>query len=235
MAKRPIFIPELEEKNNYVKTFLIDFDWVKGMAFSQRQKCVDSLHKAAKNNHGFNNLLEISSKSRIKLGVQLSAFNLMIVTPKKNTTFSVECAYQSGKVFENGGPFLEILKLSSKEAKKFFKQKQNLGNITAFQSNNFIWPIYPTTMFYDWIYINALSRQQTLTEEVIKYNAFSDIEFNPLKSKNCQAYAVALYLSLLKRNLLKKALSSPNEFIKLINNSVINTAHENQCIQPNIL
>ena len=37
-------------------------------------------------------------------------------------------------------------------------------------------------MFYDWIYINALYKNKEIFNELIKYNAFTDIEFNPNKA-----------------------------------------------------
>ncbi|TON36462.1 hypothetical protein CGH58_23515, partial [Vibrio parahaemolyticus] len=44
---------------------------------------------------------------------------------------------------------------------------------------------------------------------------FTDIEFNPEKSINCQAHAVALYRSLVHNGVLQQALSSPSEFLAL--------------------
>lgn len=63
-------------------------------------------------------ILEISSKSLTSLGVELSAFNLKIITKKLQKSFSVECAFQASKVFENGGPFIDLLDKTSIEAKK---------------------------------------------------------------------------------------------------------------------
>lgn len=234
MAERPIYIPS-NDPNQLVRTKYVQFEWVKGMAFSQKQKCVDALHHATVEALGFTRILEVSSKSREELGVKLSAFNLMIDNPQKNLTFSVECAFQSGKIFENGGPFPEILKLSSREAKKFFYDKEYLGGIIGFQSNGYRWPNYPTTLFYDWLYVNALSRKSELIEELIGYDAFSDIEFNPQKSKNCQAYSVALFCSLKKQGLLDKAISSKESFKMLISSKDINNAHEDQSRQPSFL
>jgi hypothetical protein len=49
----------------------------------------------------------------------------------------------------------------------------------------------------------------------LEYDGFSDIEFNPEKSINCQAASAALYKSLTERGLIDVALSSPDEFIKI--------------------
>ena len=79
MATRPIFIP----KDNSVGVVekLVEFKWHPGMAASQKKKSIIELHKAA-NSMGMKNILEISSKSEVDLGIRLSAFNLLITTKK---------------------------------------------------------------------------------------------------------------------------------------------------------
>ncbi|MFP3398368.1 hypothetical protein SB749_18775, partial [Brevibacterium sp. SIMBA_078] len=73
----------------------------------------------------------------------------------------------------------------------------------------------PKTLFYDWLYLNALSLNEELIKEVIKYDAFTDIEFNPGKSINCQARSVALFVALYKTGELEEALSSEDNFKKI--------------------
>ena len=53
------------------------------------------------------------------------------------------------------------------------------------------------------------------------YEAFTDIEFNPKKSFNCQAYSVALYKSLLKRNQDFEEIKDPNKFKKIFPTNLI--------------
>lgn len=54
-------------------------------------------------------------------------------------------------------------------------------------------------------------------QQALAYDAFTDIEFNPQKSINCQAYSIALFVALTKRNLLEGGLIPPkDEFITLI-------------------
>ncbi|MGB5235642.1 MAG: hypothetical protein WBN85_10785, partial [Candidatus Macondimonas sp.] len=55
----------------------------------------------------------------------------------------------------------------------------------------------------------------SLSEQLLQYDGFSDIEFNPDNSINCQAASAALYKSLTERALIDVALSSPDEFIKI--------------------
>lgn len=212
MANRPIFAPKSHEIG--VKQMDVDFIWSPGMAISQKQKSITSLHESGKR-LGLNRLLEISSKSKIDLGKKLSAFNLFITTRKYKFRFSVECAYQSSKVFENGGPYTDLLEKTSREAKKD-PRIQNSGRLINFKFFNDTFPLIPRTYFYDWIYINALHQNTELANEVLDYDGFTDIEFNPQKMLNCQAYAAAIYVSLYKQNCLEEALTSHDNFYQLL-------------------
>ena len=117
MAERPLFIPIRSKGSVGVELSYIEFKWFPGLSVSQKQKSITSLHESAKDK-GCSNVLEISSKSLDPLGIKLSAFNLMIQTQKKNKEFSMETAFQSSKVFEHGGPFIDLLTGTSKQAKQ---------------------------------------------------------------------------------------------------------------------
>jgi len=229
MAERPLFIPATEGPA-LVKTKYVEFQWFPGMAVSQKQKSVDSLHAAACNLPGISKVLEVSSKSRETLGVALSAFNLSFTTVKLNRTFSVECAYQGSKVFERGGPFVDIFGKTSREAKKD-ERLLTSGRLTGFRFFGTDWELEPLTAFYDWLYINALKKQPSVTEQLLEYSAFTDIEFNPERSINCQAYSVALYISLHKRSLLEEATSSKEAFLRTVGKAAISNARQDETVQ----
>lgn len=229
MAKRPIFIPATKGPA-LVKTNFVEFQWFPGMAASQKQKSVDSLHAAALKLPDISKVLEVSSKSRKELGVALSAFNLTFTTVKHNRTFSVECAFQGSKIFEHGGPFIDIFGMTSREAKKDERLRSS-GRLTGFRFFGTDWELEPQTAFYDWLYINALKKQPSLTEQLLDYSAFTDIEFNPERSINCQAYAVALYISLHKRCLLEEATSSKEAFLRTVGKAAISNARHDETIQ----
>lgn len=230
MAIRPIYIPAKSGKF-LVKAVPVDFKWHAGMAISQKQKSVDELHSSAKNKvSGIKKILEVSSKSKEDIGVKLSAFNLMIKTKRYGRTFSVECAYQSSKVFESGQQYIDLLNATSIEAKKDPRLKDS-GRVTSFRFYGQVWPISPMTAFYDWLYVNALKNNPELHAELDQYDAFTDIEFNPEKSINCQAYAVSLFKALQSRNLLDEATSSQENFIKLYSDYSISNTNENESNQ----
>jgi hypothetical protein len=233
MAKRPVFIPTIDGPV-LVSTVLVDFEWFPGMALSQAQKSVESLHDATREAAGVQRILEISTKSKQDLGVQLSAFNLKIRTLKYQREFSVECAYQASKVFERGGPFTDLLGGTSLEAKRDPRLTQN-GRMTKFVFFKQEWPLEPRTAFYDWLYINALHKHADYVDEVLQYQAFTDIAFNPERSINCQAYAAALYSSLVRRNMLNQALLQDQElYLSMIKGMKLSNAHENTVMQDRI-
>jgi hypothetical protein len=233
MASRPIFLPSFSGAS-LVLTHHIEFKWFAGMAVSQSQKSIDSLHEEAKKQLHFEKILEISSKSKEELGVKLSAFNLMIKTIRYEREFSLECAYQASKVFERGGPFLDLLDRRSIDAKRDPRLNDH-GRLIGFKFFGTEWELMPRTAFYDWLYINALHKHPELASQVLSYQAFTDIAFNPVRSINCQAYAAALYVSLQKRGLLsEKLLKDQSAYLEVVRSNKVNNAHENTVSQERL-
>lgn len=212
MATRPVFIPG-NEGNLMVAAIPIDFVWHPGMSKTQKQKSISSLHEAARQTRGLEKILEISSKSKKAIGVSLSAFNLMHKTPE-GVPASVESLFQGGKMFSRRGPYTDIYYKTSTEAKKDVRLTES-GQLIAFRYGNYDWPLNPQTVFYDWLYVSALRQNHILAQQLLEYEGFSDIEFNPEKSINCQAASAALYKALVARGLLDLALSSPDDFIRV--------------------
>lgn len=223
MAKRSVYRVS-NELDNYVEEINVEFTWYAGFAVSQKQKTIRDLHYKYSSLFPNDKVLEISSKSENELGVKLSAFNLMITT-KDSRVFSVESAFQSSKKFELGGPYLDILNKTSREAKRDERLK-NSGKLIAFQFYDREWPLEPKTLFYDWLYVRAVYKNKDLSEEILKYDAFTDIEFNPEKSINCQARAAALFVSLSRRGLLELAMTSIDNYIKIITNRTNNSIYK---------
>lgn len=230
MALRPVFIPCFEGPV-LVKTKYVEFKWFPGMSASQKQKSIDSLHSSADLQiPDLGDVLEVSSKSKRDLGVALSAFNLTITTVKNNLTFSVECAFQGSKVFENGGPYKDIFTLTSREAKRDDRLKSS-GRLIAFHFFGTEWPLEPRTAFYDWLYINALKKHPEIIKQLASFSAYTDIEFNPERSINCQAYSVALFMSLKQRGILDEAAATKEAFLRVIRASKISNSRQDDTIQ----
>ncbi|MFL6876884.1 DUF6977 family protein [Pseudomonas marginalis] len=235
MASRPVFIPT-PGAETLARTTSIDFKWFPGMSVAQKQRSIDSLHASARETIPVvREILEVSSKSKDKLGVALSAFNLTFTTRKQNFTMSVECAFQGSKVFERGGPFKDLFTRTSREA-KLDERIKNSGRLVRFSFYGTDWQLEPRTAFYDWLYINALKKQpMNVIDEILSYSAFTDIEFNPEKSINCQAYSIALFVSLHKQNLLDQATASKESFLETVSRVLVSSAGESDDVQGDML
>ena len=183
MAERPVFFHDCGR----VVSKMYSFEWFPGFAVSQKQKSVESLHRAVLQENADARPLEVSTKSRVPAGVRLSAFNL------KLDHHTLENIFQSAKVFEHGGPYSDLLDVPPKEAKRD-ERLRNSGDLKAFRYQGEEFPLIPQTVFYDYIYIRAVKESLTADEidAILQYNYFTDIEFNPAKSINTQARTAAL-------------------------------------------
>ncbi len=214
MAQRPVFMPTLDGEL-CVRTENVTFDWFPGLSVAQKQRSIASLHHAAHLHLGVDTILEVSSKSTETQGRQLSAFNLMLKTQDYPRGISVECAFQGSKVFERGGPYGDLYTGTSTEAKRDVRLRHS-GRLIKFCFENVDWPTLPQTAFYDWLYLTALMQNPSLAANLAGYGGFTDIEFNPEKSINCQAYAIALYVALARRGELAAVPRGKDAFLKLI-------------------
>lgn len=211
MARRPVFIST--ERRPYAAEWYVDFVFNPGFAVSQKQKNILALHEAFQEEFPGKRVLEISSKSLQPEGVALSAFNLMKYVPSLGRSVPVENVFQGGKVFADGGPYTDLLEKSAREAKRDERIRSG-GELIAFEFEGEQYPVKPRTIFYDFIYMNALMENEELAQALMKYDAFTDIEFNPNRSVNCQAHTAAKFVSLAKAGLLDR-IRSFEEFLQL--------------------
>ncbi len=233
MAVRPLYIAEVEGPA-FVRTILVNFQWHSGMAATQRKKSLAELHTAARAAYPDLRVMEVSRFAQSEAGVALSAFNLTFVTKPRQREIAVECAFQGSKVFAGGGPFSDLLDATPLEAKRD-PRLVNSGRLIGFRFFGTDWPIEPQTAFYDWIYLNALRKRPDLSEIVLAHDAFTDIAFNPEKSINCQAGAVALFVSLMRRNLLAQALTSRESFLSIMESALVSNARQDDLNQGRLL
>lgn len=221
MAERPIFAPRTDGQR-LVEEVLIEFTWHSGFAPSQKKKNVVELHEAAKKN-GYEKVLEVSTKSEERLGQRLSAFNLKVEIDGVGLV-ALESAYQGSKVFDGGGPFVDLYRSEPREAKRDPRLKES-GRLCGFEFCSDFWELEPKTAFYDWLYIKSIYEHREYLECLLSYSAFSDIEFNPGTSLNCQARSCAMFVSLMRKNLLDDAISSKEEFISILRPDAFAQSH----------
>lgn len=187
---------------------IVEFEYIKGMAFSQKQKNILSFHKSIQKKFPNSKLIEISTKSQSPLGVKLSAFNL------KLDGYPLECVFQSSKVFEGGIQYEQLLFEGPKEAKQYIKENVSLP-LVGFRYKGEMFETIPLSMFYDYIYISALLQSDIDTKEIASYDIFTDIEFNEKKQINCQARACAIYAYMLRTGTVGYYMSSKEKFKEL--------------------
>jgi hypothetical protein len=230
MAKRPVFLP-VGQKDHLVDEIQCEFQWNPGFSASQKKKNVVALHESARRK-GLSPLLEVSTKSEEKLGQRLSAFSLRIDTPEGE--ISIESAYQGSKMFQAGGPYIDLYGKDSRSAKQDERLRAS-GQLLGFRFFGQDWPLIPKTAFYDWLYLTALQPHQVFLARLFQYKGFTDIEFNPEKSINCQARTCAILVSLLKLNLLDEALSSQEHFINVVMRDSLRQPHSVELRQASLL
>lgn len=207
---------------------VVEFEWAMGQNFSKRQVSYLNMHDALIRDNFVP--LEISTKSKdYEFGKEMSAFNLSL------NGYAVENIFQSYKVFNDGGPYLNLLQVSPVQAKNScciqtrgskkgcsnnkveyenldfyhlsticeYCQKRPHRHLVGFSNKKETWSSEPKSMFFDSIYITALIDNPNLSEALLNFNAFTDIEFNQkeIYSKekgpfNCQARSCAIYVSM---------------------------------------
>jgi len=159
----------------------------------------------------------------------LSAFNLTLpvkCSNGKEGTASLESVFQASKVFENGGPFEALMFAKPRDAKRDPRLKSS-GRLIAFRFDDTEWDVKepPSTVFYDWLYCKALVAQRAIVDQLLRegFKAFTDIEFNPVKSINCQARSAALVVALrgmFSFDDLRKLVQDTKEF-ELVHNEIM--------------
>ena len=195
MTNRPFFIPSIN-KENLVETQTVEFKWFSGFAKTQKQKSVISFHENISKEFKIDRILEISTKSENKLGIKLSAFNLKIKFKEKE--YFLESLFQGSKIFSDQGPNTDLYEKEPIDAKKDERIKRSDLKEFSFFGEKFSLEFD----FYSWLYFIALNQNKDLTRMILEYQAFTDIEFNPQKSLNCQAFSAALYSAMIKNELL---------------------------------
>ncbi len=217
MAERSVFI----SKNSYpyFEEIKVQLDWFGGFALSQKRKCEIGLHQNFLTKYPDYKVLEISSASIYKLGTNLSAMNLKKNTKEGLTT--VESAFQSSRIYHtpngNIGPFPEYLFLPGKECKKIVKEKsQGLHSFEyEFDGMKFYAPGFHISLFYDYLYLNALLEPENreVTEELLEggYDAFTDLA---TKSLNSQARSCAVFVGLVRAGRIEE-VKEYDSFLKL--------------------
>lgn len=210
MSERIYYVPNESGQKLYDEK-TIEFWYFRGFAASQKMRSIVSMHEEIKKGNKDAWPLEISIYSPEKTGVKLCDNNLKIYVTKMRKYVSVQTIFQASKVFENGGPYTELLSLPPEEAKQD-KRLKNSGQVVGYEFKGEMWDPVPTNMFYDYLYLTALGENREFLEQALDYNAYTDIGVNQERAIDCPARAVAIAVGLYRRGLLEKSLESKEAF-----------------------
>lgn len=215
-AVRPYFCPadDRAERDLFIEANC-EFPFYSGFSLERKRMSVRAMHRVISTIRPGSRILEVSRRSESPLGESLSAFNLHYFTQDEKW-IPVENIFQASKVFEKGGPYLDLLSVSPKDAKTDNRIKDPTAKLVSFRFAGDEWPLIPVSFFYDYIYITALWQNPNLGNALMQFDAFTDIEFNPKKSLNCQARSVAIFVSLARRGLLLDYIKNPYDFASVI-------------------
>ena len=211
MANRPVF--HVIDETPYYEVENVDFQWFSGFSLAQKRRSIASLHENYLLERPGRRVLEVSRKSPDPIGQELSAFNLRYLHDDRE--LSVEAAFQGSKVFRGGLQFPDIYDMSPHEAKTDQRLRAS-GPLAGFCLSGQEFPLEPKGFFYNFLYISALARRPDLLAQLSAYDSFTDIEFNPKRSLNSQAEAVAIACALNRSGLLSAALRSKEDFLIVV-------------------
>jgi len=213
VAERLYFIAKPSHQGLIIEK-TIEFTNFAGQSKSQKQKSMDSMIYAIRAAESGGRVLEVSTKSRTPIGVLLSGFELLYDDQELGKGIPIVNIFEGSKVFENGGPYRDLLHVTPIEAKRDERLVQS-RKLLGFHYEGNEYTLQPRSLFYDWIYLNALNAHPEYHEELLNYDIFTDIEYNMKKMFACQARAAAYFVSLYRRNLLEEALKDIDSFKKI--------------------
>ena len=188
----------------------VSMDLFGGFALSQKRKTERSLHRNFLAAYPESHPLEISSASLNPIGCALFAMHLKKTTSSGMLT-SVESAFQSSRIYRDGseqiGPFPEYLYADGREAKKEVKAaSRGLHSYEyLFDGIHFSAPDFHISLFYDFLYLNALIEKDNMETacRLVEgaFDAFSDLATSSL---NSQARSCAIFVGLVKAGLVEE-------------------------------
>ncbi|MBD5416292.1 MAG: hypothetical protein HDR50_01120 [Desulfovibrio sp.] len=207
MATRPVFFVTTPAES-WVRVEEVSFQWFPGMSLAQKRRSIDAMQAAAHALAPKASLLEISTKSAEADGRALSGFELCLEAHGRR--MPVESLFQGSKLCRAGngvaGPYQELYAEDAVAAKRDSRlAKCHLAGFRFFDED---WPLdawpprdgqkdaLPPSAFYDYLYFRALGQQPELASKACGYAGFTDLEFTPGKSDNCQAFSAALFTAL---------------------------------------
>ena len=191
MAVRKIYlsIPEYP----YTKEISVTFPWSNGSKHQNVQAVLDTFHDVYPDVPA----LEVSLASSQPEGIHAAAMKLPLHLAGLGLDVPVGIVYEASKVFENGGPYTDLLQCSRQKVSKDARLQQS-GKCIGYRLEDMDFPAEPHRYaFFNWLYACALRQNPETAENILKFGAFSDLELGSTKKdRNSPARAAAVYAGL---------------------------------------
>ncbi len=214
MATKPVFMVSTENTKHFCIVNTV-FEFVGFFSPSKTQQSIESLHNSFLRLNPSKKVLEVSNRSNSPLGHKLSAHKLKLSTKNKNV-FALDSIYYASKVFKNGGPYLDLLHQDINTIKKD-KRLFESGDLVGFKFFHLSFDVEYSNAFFNYLYISTLHKikeNRVFADELMQYDAFTDIEYNV--GSYSEAEACAIYVALRNKGLIEKALLSKENFINIV-------------------
>lgn len=191
MAVRKVYLPV--NGFPYVREIPVTFPWSNG----SRHQIIQAVQEAFHSLHPDIPALEVSLASPQPEGVGAAAMKLPLRLASQEQEIPVGIIYQASRVFENGGPYPELLQCSRQTVQKERRLQQS-GKCVRYQLEEREFPLEPHPYaFFNWLYGRALLQNPEKAEGILKFGAFTDLDLGSAKKdKNSPARAAAVYAGL---------------------------------------
>ena len=191
MAIRKIYLSLPEYP--YAKEVSVTFPWLNGSKHQNVQAVLDTFHDVYPEVPA----LEVSLASAQQEGIHAAAMKLPLHLAALDQDVPVGIVYEASKVFENGGPYAELLQCSRQKVQKD-PRLQKSGKCIGYRLADVEYPTEPHPYaFFNWLYGCALRQNPEKADGVLKFGAFSDLELGSTKKdRNSPARAAAVYAGL---------------------------------------
>lgn len=191
MAVRKVYLSLAEYP--YAKEISVTFPWSNGSKHQNIQAILDTFHDVYPEVPA----LEVSLASSQPEGVAAAAMKLPLHLEELGQDVPVGIVYEASKVFENGGPYTDLLQCSRQKVQKDARLQQS-GRCTGYRLEGAEFSAEPHPYaFFNWLYGCALRQAPEKAEGVLKFGAFSDLNLGSSKmDRNSPARAAAVYAGL---------------------------------------
>lgn len=201
MANRPVFMSR--EDKLYQEN--IEFKWHSGFSVGQKRKSVEELHREFNKQYPGKNVLEVSNASLHPLSGELSVDTL------RNEDGGVSSILLGSQMFVKGGPFPSMYVKSLEEVKKDPQLKKS-GKLIAYNYKEGTFRVHDNNKFFHWVIVNVLYTRPDLAEKVIKFDGFTDINYNPNKPSDSLAESLSIFKMLSETGRLDYAMQNGRTF-----------------------